>query len=185
MTIVTTHPFAVTLGVGLKNPQAKRHPIYPRGRVSSLAYALQDEVDPDAESWWSPHLFKGDYRKKENWEFSVGFAVDLDYYAAGCGHSSPSPDVREALAKLTFAANFMHDTPRGAGVCSRVLSAFRSIAFARRALGRSTRRRRGERADLGPGAVPSRGGRIRERHRAFASGCESARQHPARERPRW
>lgn len=121
---VAAHVPAVTLGTGLTHPQGQRLPLKEASLVTTLIGRIES-VDEDEESWWSPHLFKGDYRKKENWEFSIGFGVDLDYYAANLGHCPPEAEVRERLAKVPFDANFMHQTPRGArvvGVAQGIIS---------------------------------------------------------------
>ncbi len=106
---------AITVGAGRRVPQGKRLPVSENPCVRSVVDAL-DALPTTADSWWSPHLWEGDYRGGARWLGASLVVLDLDYIDADGEHAAPPA---EALASLKAAvassiANLWHTTPRGA-----------------------------------------------------------------------
>ena len=104
---------ALTIGQGANRPQGfgvELKPPYPEA-----VYAAIKAQPGDEERWQSIHTWKGDYRKTENWESSIGVCLDLDYKIP---KAFPPADLRARLVGAAAAGDLpgsiFHLTPRGA-----------------------------------------------------------------------
>lgn len=104
---------ALTIGQGANRPQGfsvELKPPYPEA-----VYAAIKAQPGDEERWQSIHTWKGDYRKTENWESSIGVCLDLDYKIP---KAFPPGELRARLvgaaASGDLPGSIFHLTPRGA-----------------------------------------------------------------------
>lgn len=105
---------SLTLGRGANQPQGRTislAPPYPEAIFATLAGQA-----PDVESWFSLHVWKDDYRKKEHWKESIGVAVDVDYTQP----EMPPPGLPDRLLDSArsglIPGCIFHLTPHGARV---------------------------------------------------------------------
>ena len=114
-------PIVLSVGQGVKNPQAQRFEGLP-----SLHDAL-DALPALPELWWSGHLWRGNYRKTDNWEGASAITVDVDYRGEldikkkRGFHVAPPNDVRaiaeQILNQYPALFSVWHHTPRGLRIC--------------------------------------------------------------------
>lgn len=89
--------FQITIGRGLTNPQGERVTLDGAKLGADLVRVLDGLT---GESWWAPHAWEGDHRRRENWRAASCIALDLDWHDGAGKHAAPPPKQRDALAFL-------------------------------------------------------------------------------------
>ncbi|MCI0339836.1 MAG: DUF3631 domain-containing protein [Planctomycetales bacterium] len=107
---------SITVGTGLRHPQGRR--VEWDGSPAALAAILAGHAG--SEAWWSPGMFRDDYRCGAGWSGSSVIGVDLDYVDGEGKHAALPEEVRrklrDAIRLYTVYAGLAHSTPRGARV---------------------------------------------------------------------
>lgn len=103
----------ITVGTGLARPYGKRRDIASPAEYAAALRSLPSGV----EAWWSPHVWRADYRLSESWESASAVAIDIDYEIKD---ATPPKNIVEALVYLahsgTLPGSVFHLTPHGARV---------------------------------------------------------------------
>ena len=82
---------SLTVGAGLDRPAGKRVTTPVKGNVTRALADTIDALEPAVEGWWTPALFRGDYRAGDRWEGATACGIDIDYLeVAGELHVSRS-----------------------------------------------------------------------------------------------
>ncbi len=117
---------AITLGAGRAKPQGRAVPLQKPGSKYTPAEALTlylERTNGD-EAWWSPAIFRGNYRHGDNWLASSAAVCDVDCLDRSGAHVVVPQEVRqwahEALVMRgeDLAGLLAHDTPRGLRIIS-------------------------------------------------------------------
>ena len=91
---------AITVGAGRTRPQGRRQVLSGSPSVAAVAETL-DSLPATEDSWFSAHVWAGDYRLEVRWEYSWLVIHDFDYQDVKGEHSKPPA---EAVAGFEQAA---------------------------------------------------------------------------------
>lgn len=117
---MSSETLTVTVGAGKNRPRGKRLDIAVNGSPARALAETISALPSVQESWWTGHLFKGDYRAGENWEGCGVASSDIDYLKVVGGKHKHATPPNEAVDRIRQAAragrlhgNVVHLTPHG------------------------------------------------------------------------
>jgi len=107
--------FWITLGAGKDKPQGRREFVSEKPDAAALVKVLELLPTGETEGWWSPHVFRQDYRRQRDWVGAAAVAQDLDYYSDKGNHVKLPDRILSRLDELwaCLPSCLWHPTPRG------------------------------------------------------------------------